>query len=135
RYTFSIDFTDKEISESHYQKLVARNIQSEHHETLFDWREISERLRAMIYHCECPVKESFNTCSMALSEKAGKTGVKVVLAGEGADELFAGYIGYRFDQFGIRDSPRYDLETILEEELRQRLWGDKNLFYETDQYA
>jgi asparagine synthase (glutamine-hydrolysing) len=89
----------------------------------------------MIYHCECPVKETFNTCSLALSEAAKNNGVKVVLAGEGADELFAGYIGYRFDQLGLRKSEQYDLETALEHDIREKLWGDKDLFYEVDQYA
>jgi asparagine synthase (glutamine-hydrolysing) len=60
--------------------------------------------------------------------------VRVVLTGEGADELFAGYIGYRFDRLGLRDSEPHDLETALEGELREKLWGDRELFYEVDQY-
>lgn len=134
RHSFSIRFTDKEISESKYQKMMARHVGSEHHEILFDWNEIATRLRDMIYHCECPVKETFNTCSMALSEAARRHGVPVVLTGEGADELFAGYVGYRFDQLGLRGNKPYNLETILEDELREKLWGDKDLFYEVDQY-
>jgi len=134
RHSFSILFTDKEISESKYQKMMARHVGSEHHEILFDWNEIATRLRDMIYHCECPVKETFNTCSMALSEAARRHGVSVVLTGEGADELFAGYVGYRFDQLGLRGNKPYNLETILEDELREKLWGDKDLFYEVDQY-
>jgi asparagine synthase (glutamine-hydrolysing) len=135
RHAFSIDFTEREISESKYQRMMARATDSVHHEILFDWREISERMHAMIYHAECPVKESYNTCSMALSEAAKGSNIKVVLTGEGADELFAGYVGYRFDQYGVRDAGGDNLKTMLEEELRERLWGDKNLFYETDQYA
>jgi asparagine synthase (glutamine-hydrolysing) len=105
-----------------------------HHEIVFDWSEISNRLADMVYHCECPVKESYNTCSYALSEAARNAGIKVVLTGEGADELFAGYVGYRYDQFGSRRRQKYDLETALEEEIRSKLWGDKNLFYENDYY-
>jgi asparagine synthase (glutamine-hydrolysing) len=135
RHSFSIGFTDKEICESKYQQMVARQVGSEHHEIMFDWAEIAGRLSDMIYHCECPVKETFNTCSMALSESAKKAGISVVLAGEGADELFAGYMGYRFDQLGLRDAESFDLETILEEELREKLWGNKNIFYEVDLYA
>ena len=133
RHSFSIDFTDREISESKYQRLMAQHVKSTHHEIIFGWSEISEWLSQMIYHSESVVKETFNTCSMALSAAARNAGITVVLAGEGADELFAGYIGYRFDQSGTRDSRRCDLETALEEELREKLWGDRNLFYETDQ--
>ena len=135
RHSFSIGFADKEICESPYQKLIANWIGSQHHETRFTWSEISEKLQAMIYHCECPVKETFNTCSMALSEAAKNAGISVVLGGEGADELFAGYIGYRFDQSNIRKVKKYDLETIQEDELRDKLWGDKDIFYEVDQFA
>lgn len=133
RHSFSISFTDREICEAKYQKMMARHVGSEHHETVFDWTEIAGRLRDMIWHCESPVKESFNTCSMALSQSARDQDIKVILAGEGADELFAGYPGYRFDQLGLRKSKPYDLETILEDELREKLWGDKDIFYEVDQ--
>ncbi|HKU74231.1 MAG TPA: asparagine synthase (glutamine-hydrolyzing) [Pyrinomonadaceae bacterium] len=133
RHSFSISFTDREICEAKYQKLMARHVGSEHHETVFDWTEIAGRLRDMIWHCESPVKESFNTCSLALSQSARDQDIKVILAGEGADELFAGYPGYRFDQLGLRHSKSYDLETILEDELREKLWGDKDIFYEVDQ--
>jgi len=134
RQSFSISFADKEICESIYQRMMADHVQSYHHEIAFDWSQISERLRDMIYHCECPVKETFNTCSLALSASAKASGIKVVLAGEGADELFAGYVGYRFDQLGLRNGEEDNYETLLEGELRERLWGDRDFFYEVDQY-
>jgi asparagine synthase (glutamine-hydrolysing) len=134
RHSFSIGFTDREISESAYQRLMARHVGSEHHEIIFDWSEIEGRLPRMVEHCESPVKESFNTCSLALSESARRAGVKVVLAGEGADELFAGYMGYRFDQSGMRGARGADLEAALEDEIRERLWGSRDIFYEVDQH-
>lgn len=134
RQSFSIDFLDKEISESKYQRIVAKELGFSHNEITFNWHEIISRLSSMIYHCEAPVKETFNTCSMALSEFAKRLGVSVVLAGEGADELFAGYPGYRFDQLGLRNGSDYSFEDIFEEEIREKLWGDKHLFYEINQY-
>lgn len=134
RHSFSIAFTDRELNEQKYQRMMAKISDSVHHEIVFDWSEISNRLADMVYHCECPVKESYNTCSYALSEAARNAGIKVILTGEGADELFAGYVGYRYDQFGNRGRQKYDLETVLEDEIRSKLWGDKNLFYENDYY-
>ncbi|HEX8149203.1 MAG TPA: asparagine synthase (glutamine-hydrolyzing) [Pyrinomonadaceae bacterium] len=134
RHSFSIGFADKEICEAKYQRLMSAHVGSEHHEIVFDWEEIAGRLPSMIYHCESPVKESFNTCSMALSAAARAAGIKVVLAGEGADELFAGYVGYRFDRLGLRGAEQNDLESIMEGEIRERLWGDREVFYEVDQY-
>lgn len=135
RHSFSIGFTDLDISETKHQRLMAQFTRSIHNEIIFDWSEIVERLSQMIYHCECPVRESYNTCSMALSAAARNAGVKVVLTGEGADELFAGYVGYRFDSFRERESKSYDLETALEDELREKLWGDRDFFYEKDHRA
>jgi asparagine synthase (glutamine-hydrolysing) len=135
RHSFSIGFTDEDISETKHQRLMAGFTRSIHNEIIFDWSEIVERLSRMIYHCECPVRESYNTCSLALSAAAQNAGVKVVLSGEGADELFAGYVGYRFDSFRDGESKSYDLETALEDELRERLWGDKDFFYEKDHLA
>ena len=135
RHSFSIGFTDEGICEAKYQRIMSKAANSVHHEIIFDWPEISQRLSSMIYHCECPVRETYNTCSMALSEAAKRAGITVILTGEGADELFAGYVGYRFDRFRTTDSTACDLQSIMEEELREKLWGDKALFYEKQHYA
>ena len=137
RHAFSIGFdeTNREINEINYQQLVIDQVKSIHHTICFDWPEIADRLVDMVYHCECPVRETYNTCSMALSEATRKTGIPVILTGEGSDELFGGYIGYRFDQAGLRGEMGYDLEAALEDEIREKIWGDPDLFYEKTQYA
>ncbi len=135
RRSFSIDFADRNMSEAQSQDLMAMHVGSVHERIVFDWRATSERLPRMIYHSECPVKETYNTCTLALSEAARRAGVPVVLTGEGADELFAGYVGYRFDSFRQHKEKRYDLETILEDEIRERIWGSKEIFYEIDHHA
>lgn len=132
RHSFSIGFTDKEICETEYQRLVARHVSSAHHEIIFDESEVIQRLSSMIFHCECPVKETYNTCSMALSEAVRRAGIKVVLTGEGADEWFAGYVGYRFDSIRARQAKKDDPESICEEEVREQVWGDKNIVYEVN---
>jgi asparagine synthase (glutamine-hydrolysing) len=135
RHSFSVIFDDKEINEAKYQRLMANHVNSEHHEILFDWTSVAERLSQAVYHSESPLKETYNTASLALSKAAREAGISVVLNGEGADELFAGYVGYRFDQFRAARERRDDFETIMEDEMRERLWGDADLYYEKDQYA
>lgn len=132
RHSFSVGFTDKEICERPYQRLVARQVNSAHHEIMFDESEIIERLSSMIFHCECPVKETYNTCSMALSQAAARAGIKVILTGEGADEWFAGYVGYRFDSFRARQAKKGAAELNGEGALREQVWGDSNIVYEVD---
>lgn len=133
RHSFSIGFTDADIDERRYQRLMAEYVNSQHHETVFDRQSISDRLQTAIFHAESPLKESYNTCSLALSEFVHQSGIKVILTGEGADELFGGYVGYRFDQHRPQSSESvFDLETLLEQEIRQTLWGDPSFFYEKD---
>lgn len=135
--SFSIAFNDNSIDERTFQRLMADYIGSTHSEVVFDWPDISTRFRDMVYHAECPVKESYNTCSMALSALVRKNGIKVVLTGEGSDELFAGYVGYRFDRqrAAQADNTLDDIEKMLEDEERERLWGDRNFFYEKNHYS
>lgn len=135
RHSFSMTFVDRSISESRYQRLMARHVGSIHHELVFDTGDIAETLGEAVYHSECALKETYNTASLALSRSARQSGVPVILTGEGADELFAGYVGYRFDQAHAAGSARYGLEAALEEEARERLWGDPGLFYERDYHA
>lgn len=135
RHSFSIGFTEATIDERYYQNLIAKQVNSIHHETIFDWPHISDRLQTAIYHAESPLKESYNTCSLALSEFVNQSKIKVILTGEGADELFGGYVGYRIDQQRQAEMEEsFDLETIMEQELREKIWGEKNFFYEKNYY-
>ncbi|MEU2874988.1 asparagine synthase (glutamine-hydrolyzing) [Streptomyces sp. NPDC007070] len=129
-HSFSISFGDEGIDESRFQRLMAGRLGSRHHETVFRPTDIASDLRRMVWHAECPVKETYNTCSMALSAAVRDSGTRVVLTGEGADELFGGYLGYRFDLSGRRTSG-----DPFEDEVRRVLWGHPEIFYERDYHA
>lgn len=136
--SFSISFPGQEMSEEKFQRLSAKRINSLHTEIPFDWPEMTDRLVKVIYHSETPLKETYNTASLSLSEAAKASGVSAILTGEGADELFAGYVGYRFDQLRRNSTDKddgYDFGKAVEDEIRRKLWGDENLFYEADYYA
>lgn len=130
RNTFSIDFNDPGASESAYQRTMAGYIQSTHFEKLFVEEDVIELLPKAIYHCECPLKESYNTASLALSKLVRDNNIKVILTGEGADELFAGYVGYKFDH--LRKLMNGNGAPLSKEEraVRTQLWGDEHFFYE-----
>jgi asparagine synthase (glutamine-hydrolysing) len=116
--------------------MMADRVQSTHHEVEFNQAEIASRLKTAVVCAESPLKESYNTCSLALSELVHKAGLKVILTGEGADELFAGYVGYRFDGAQVRrGAGGFDVEEMLEDEARERLWGDPDFFYERNYRA
>jgi asparagine synthase (glutamine-hydrolysing) len=128
--SFSIDFPDRELSEGKYQRVVSRHIDSFHHEYLFHSQEISRYLAQVIYHCESPLKETFDTAAFALSKNVHSKDIKVILTGQGADELFAGYIGYRFDHFKQSNSGRATPDSPRERQVRYQIWGDEQFLYE-----
>jgi asparagine synthase (glutamine-hydrolysing) len=126
--SFSINFPDKRISEAESQILMVNQIGSAHTESMITPKSVAKLLPKAIYHSETPLKETYNTASYVLSESVHKKNMKAVLTGEGADELFGGYVGYKFDK--IRG--KYKKEILSEEErrLRYSIWGDENFFYE-----
>lgn len=134
RHSFSISFSDEKLNESKFQRLMAQSVHSVHHEIAFDEIDIAGYLRDAVYHSECPLKETYNTASLLLSRRTRESGITVVLNGEGSDELFAGYVGYRFDKRRGDEAKKQDLETALGDEIRENLWGDPDMYYEKDEY-
>lgn len=128
---FSIDFSESEMSETPYQVLVAEKSNALLNKKTFFFKDISERLRQAIYHCECPTKETYNTASLALSASTRSKGIKVILSGEGSDEMFAGYVGYRFDKMRAMNLVQNEVSEA-EAALREKVWGDKSFIYETN---
>ena len=135
--SFSVSFPqsiDKEHDESYYQKIMARSVGSANHQIEFKSNDVERLLRDAVYHSECPLKETYNTCSLALSKSVKEENIKVVLSGEGSDEFLGGYVGYRLDL--QRDQSKEDrtIEYLLEEQNRVKLWGDADFFYEYNHY-
>ncbi len=136
-HSFSIVFDDERLDERRYQRMVSDRLASIHHEIPFKPSDVEQRLRAVIRHAESPLRESYDTCSHALAQAVHEAGCKVVLSGEGADELFAGYVGYRLDALRGNNlgADPLDGDDWQEMQLRERLWGDGNFFYERDYHA
>lgn len=128
--TFSVDFDVEDLSERFFQQLVARAAASRHTEVRVTAAEVGASLRRVVWHSEMPLKESYNAASMALSASVRSHGLKAVQSGEGADELFAGYIGYQYDRH--RASRGRGRELTPREQHRQLLWGSPHLLYDKD---
>ena len=128
---FSIDFPDSQISESAYQKIIAKKCHADLYQKTLPYSDISKQLQQAIYYCECPIKETYNIASLHLSRSVKDIDLKVILSGEGADEFFAGYVGYRFDK--MRGQSLMKNPASKEEyDLRTRIWGDGDFIYETN---
>jgi asparagine synthase (glutamine-hydrolysing) len=98
-HTFSVGTEDSPDLEA--ARTVARHFGTQHHEYVFGPDEVADHLGEIIYHLESfdqDLVRSAIPCHFV--SRLAAEHVKVVLTGEGADELFAGYEYYR----GIRDS-------------------------------
>ncbi len=94
-HTFSIRFEDAEYDETRYQQMMVARLGSEHHEIVVSRRDIAEAFPKAVLHAERPVLRTAPAPLFLLSHLVRETGIKVVLTGEGADEMFAGYDLFR----------------------------------------
>lgn len=90
--TFTIGF-DK-VSEMKEAKEMADFINTDHHEIMLKFDEYLAELPKIVWHFDEPVADPSAVALYFLAKEARKH-VKVVLSGEGADELFGGYNIYR----------------------------------------
>jgi asparagine synthase (glutamine-hydrolysing) len=93
--TFSLRFEDPEYDETPFQRAVARLIESDHHEVVVSRRDIAEAFPAVVALAEKPLLRTAAAPLYLLSGLVRDAGIKVVLTGEGADEMFGGYDLFR----------------------------------------
>jgi asparagine synthase (glutamine-hydrolysing) len=89
--SFSIAFDDPKFDESEYQRQVAHAVGSLHSVTSIGQNAIAESFPDVIYHAETPLLRTAPVPMYHLAKLTKESGIKVVLTGEGADELFLGY--------------------------------------------
>ncbi len=93
--TFSVGFTDREYDESQWQQAMVAHLGTEHSAINVDGADIAGRFADVIWHTETPVLRTAPAPLHALSGLVRRHGWKVVLTGEGADEVFCGYNIFR----------------------------------------
>ena len=89
--TFSVAFEEAEFDESESQAAMVRYLNTEHVTVRCSRRQIGERFPQLIWHTETPIVRTAPVPLMMLSGLVRESGYRVVLTGEGADEVFAGY--------------------------------------------
>jgi len=101
--TFSVGLPDADANELDYAQLMARSVGSLHREVVVTPSEFFDALPRLIRHEDEPIAFTSSVPLYFVSRLAAED-VKVVLTGEGADELFLGYHRYRIthwnDRFG-----------------------------------
>lgn len=89
--TFSIGFDDAGLDESSHQRTVVRHLQTEHNHVQCSLGDIAHVFPRTILHSESPVLRTAPAPMQLLSRLVRQSNVKVVLTGEGADEVLGGY--------------------------------------------
>ncbi len=93
--TFGIRFEASEYDEGKHQKRMVSFLNTDHHEVVSTNTKIAEAFPGVISHCEKPLLRTSPVPLYLLSEKVHEKKIKVVLTGEGADEVFGGYNIFR----------------------------------------
>jgi asparagine synthase (glutamine-hydrolysing) len=93
--TFAVGFSEREANELAYARLAARSAGAEHREVLVSPEEFFRALPGLVWHEDEPIAFPSSVPLYFVSRLAREHHVKVVLTGEGADELFLGYNRYR----------------------------------------
>jgi asparagine synthase (glutamine-hydrolysing) len=91
--TFSVAFADRRFSELDYARQVARAVGANSHEVVIDDNDFFGALPRLIWHEDEPIAHPSSVPLHFVSALA-REHVKVVLTGEGSDELLAGYGKY-----------------------------------------
>jgi len=92
--TFSIGFAEESFNELQYARLVAEKYKTDHHEFIVHSEQVKELVPQLIKFLDEPLADASIIPTFIISRLARQF-VTVALAGDGGDELFAGYDTYK----------------------------------------
>jgi asparagine synthase (glutamine-hydrolysing) len=113
--TFSVGFAESAYSELTYAQAVAGHFHTEHHELMVSQEHLLEHLPELTRLRDAPVAEPSDIPIYLLSKEARRT-VKMVLTGEGSDELLGGYPKHVYERHvaSYQHLPRWLRQRLLE---------------------
>lgn len=93
--TFSMSFQEKAFDESEYQRQMQQALGTDHRQVMVTNDLIRESFPDVVWHCETPLLRTAPVPLFLLSQLVRDCDFKVVITGEGSDEVFGGYNIYR----------------------------------------
>jgi asparagine synthase (glutamine-hydrolysing) len=105
--TFSVAFAEREANELEYARLVAEKFNTDHHEIVVTPEEFFDALPQLIWQEDEPLAHPASVPLYFVSLLAARH-VKVVLTGEGSDEMLAGYYRYRKTVYNLSFGNHYE---------------------------
>ncbi len=126
--TFSVSFSDKRFDEAPFQFKAVEALKTDHRTVNCRDEEIGGIFPKIIWHTETPIIRTAPAPLFMLSKLVRENGFKVVLTGEGADEIFAGYNIFKEDKirrFWSRN-PKSTMRPALLAKLYPYIFSKKN---------
>jgi len=113
--TFSVGFGEDSYSELGYAAEVAQHFGTEHHELVVTDRDLVDKLPRLVSFRDAPVAEPSDIPIYMLACEAARS-VKMVLTGEGSDEILGGYPKHIVERFaqGYQVLPGYVRHRLIE---------------------
>ncbi len=118
--TFGITFQEESFDESEFQNLMIKHLNTNHSEVHATNEDIGKYFSDIVYYGEKPIIRAAPVPLYLLSKKVREEGYKVVLTGEGADEIFGGY--NIFKETKIRKFWSVDPNSQFRPKLLQKLY-------------
>ncbi|HZQ51707.1 MAG TPA: asparagine synthase (glutamine-hydrolyzing) [Bryobacteraceae bacterium] len=104
--TFAVGYEERVYSELSYARTVSEAIGTDHHEVVIGMEDFFNALPRLVWHEDEPISWP-SSVSLYFVSRLASEHVKVVLTGEGSDELFAGYHRYQHYLFNRRWADAY----------------------------
>lgn len=120
--TFSIGFSEKDFDESAYQKEAVKYLDTNHRSVNCTSQDIAESFPSVVWHSEMPLLRTAPAPMMILSKLVRDNNIKVVITGEGSDEILAGYDIFR--EAKIREFWSRQPDSHLRPRLLKRIYPD-----------
>jgi asparagine synthase (glutamine-hydrolysing) len=118
--TFSVAFAEREANELEYARIVAGAFKTDHHEVIVSPEDFFAALPELVWHEDEPLAHPSSVALYFVSRLAAEH-VKVVLTGEGSDEMLAGYERYRKTVHNLSFGARY--HSLTNETLRRVIYS------------
>lgn len=117
---FTIGFDDSDYDETAIAREMAAAVGADQDILTVDGTQLYDHFARTLWHTERSIYNTFTVAKLLMSEHVNEAGYKVVVTGEGSDELFAGYPQLRLDMIrhGMEHATaeeRADLEDWLAE--------------------
>ena len=92
--SFTISLSTEKYDESVYAKELSKSCNLKYNELKYDYKSFDSLFSKLTYHHDEPLRHIISLPIYSITQMARDMGIKVLLAGEGADEIFGGYSVY-----------------------------------------